>query len=141
MPLLFDAMLGPDANLDVKRMALEAADKANIKQIYSSGASKQQWGAFVAEYKIRQILWIRTRDNPGKSTGGTQRQPPAGAATLAGREVGCAQHMHARMAMHAPATLSTWLPVAGCRRHGMCRRKSQPEQRVPIRSGQGPGEA
>jgi hypothetical protein len=53
MPLLFDAMLGPDANPDVKRMALEAADKTNINQIYSAGASKQQWDAFVAEYRIR----------------------------------------------------------------------------------------
>jgi hypothetical protein len=42
MPLLFDAMLGPDANPDVKRMALEAADKANINQIYSTGTTKQQ---------------------------------------------------------------------------------------------------
>jgi hypothetical protein len=37
-------------------MALEAGDKANINQIYSAGASKQQWDAFVTEYKIRQIL-------------------------------------------------------------------------------------
>ena len=34
MPWLFDAMVGPDADPDVKRMALEAGDKANINQIY-----------------------------------------------------------------------------------------------------------
>jgi hypothetical protein len=59
MPWLFDAMVAPDADPDVKRMALEAGDKANINQIYSAGASKQQWGAFVTEYRIRQILWTR----------------------------------------------------------------------------------
>jgi hypothetical protein len=91
MPLLFDAMSAPSADPDVKRMALEAADKANINQIYSAGATKQQWDAFVAEYRVRQILWIR--DNPGKYTGGTQRQSLAGAAALAGREIGCTQHM------------------------------------------------
>jgi hypothetical protein len=64
MPWLFDAMVAPDADPDVKRMALEAGDKANINQIYSAGASKQQWDAFVTEYRIRQILW--TRDNPTK---------------------------------------------------------------------------
>jgi hypothetical protein len=47
MPLLFDAMGAPGADPDVKRMALEAADKANINQIYSAGAIKQQWDAFV----------------------------------------------------------------------------------------------
>ena len=92
MPWLFDAMVAPDADPDVKRMALEAGDKANINQIYSAGASKQQWDAFVTEYRIRQILWIR--DNPTKVTGGTQRQPSASATTLAGREIGWApQHM------------------------------------------------
>ena len=84
-------MVAPDADPDVKRMALEAGDKANINQIYSAGASKQQWDAFVTEYRIRQILWIR--DNPGKVTGGTQRQPSAGATTLTGREIGCSQYM------------------------------------------------
>ncbi len=49
MAWLFEGMVGPDANPDVKRMALEAGDKANINQIYSAGASKQQWDAFVAE--------------------------------------------------------------------------------------------
>jgi hypothetical protein len=85
MPWLYDAMVGPDADPDVKRVALEAGDKADINQIYAAGASKQQWGAFVTEYRIRQILWIR--DNPGKVTGGTQRQTSAGATTLAGRPV------------------------------------------------------
>jgi hypothetical protein len=32
MPLLFDAMVAPDADPDVKRMALEAGDKANINR-------------------------------------------------------------------------------------------------------------
>jgi hypothetical protein len=72
MPWLFDAMVASDADPDVKRMALEAGDKANINQIYSTGASKPQWDAFVTEYRIRQVLWIR--DNPGRATGGTQRQ-------------------------------------------------------------------
>jgi hypothetical protein len=51
MPWLFDAKVGPDADPDVKRMALEAGDKANINQIYSAGASKPQWNAFVTEYR------------------------------------------------------------------------------------------
>jgi hypothetical protein len=42
IPWLFDAMFGPDADPDVKRMALEAGDKANINQICSAGASKQR---------------------------------------------------------------------------------------------------
>ena len=42
MPWLFDAMVAPGADPDVKRVALEAGDKANINQIYSAGASKQQ---------------------------------------------------------------------------------------------------
>jgi hypothetical protein len=57
MPLLFDAMIAPDTDPDVKRMALEAGDRAHINQIYSAGASQQQWDAFVTEYRIRQILW------------------------------------------------------------------------------------
>jgi hypothetical protein len=44
MPLLFDAMIAPDADPDVKRMALEAGDRAHINQIYSAGASQQQCG-------------------------------------------------------------------------------------------------
>jgi hypothetical protein len=68
-------MLRADADPDVKRMALEAADMAHINQIYPDGATKQRWDAFIADYRIRQILW--TRDNPGKLTGGTQRQPSA----------------------------------------------------------------
>jgi hypothetical protein len=69
MSLLFDAMVAPDADPDVKRMALEAGDKANINKIYSAGATKPQpqWDAFVAEYRIQQILWVR--DNPGSSGG------------------------------------------------------------------------
>jgi hypothetical protein len=81
MTWLFDAMAAPDADPDVKRMALEAGDKANTNQMYSAGASKQQWDAFVTEYRIRQIPW--TRDNPTGVTGGTQRQPSAGATALA----------------------------------------------------------
>ena len=77
MPWLFEGMVGPDANLDVKRMALEAADKANINQVYPAGAGSQQWDVFINVYRIRQILWIR--DNPTKVTGGTQRQPAAAA--------------------------------------------------------------
>jgi hypothetical protein len=63
MPWLFDAMVGPDADPDVKRMALEAGDKANINQIYSAGASKQQWDAFVTEDRIRQILSMDQRQS------------------------------------------------------------------------------
>ena len=74
MPKLFNSMIGNDADPDVKRVALEAAERAHINQIYPDGASKQQWGAFIADYyKIRQTLWIR--DNPGKTSGGTRRQP------------------------------------------------------------------
>jgi hypothetical protein len=74
MPLLIDAMVGPDADPDaVKRMALEAGDKANINQIYSAGATRQQWDAFVAEYIVRQILWIERRSIGGKSTSGAGR--------------------------------------------------------------------
>jgi hypothetical protein len=40
-------VVASDADPDVKRMALEAGDKVNINQIYSAGASKQQWDAFV----------------------------------------------------------------------------------------------
>jgi hypothetical protein len=75
-------------------MALEAAERAHINQIYAcpDGASKQQWDAFIADYyKIRQILWIR--DNPGKTTGGTRRQPSAGAAMPTDYEIGCTMHM------------------------------------------------
>ena len=43
MPLLFNCMLSVDANSDVKRMALEAADKVYINQIYSEGATREQW--------------------------------------------------------------------------------------------------
>jgi hypothetical protein len=53
MSLLFNGMLSIDANPDVKRMALEAADKVYINQIYPEGATREQWDAFVAEYKIR----------------------------------------------------------------------------------------
>ena len=66
MPKLFNGMIGNDADPDVKRIALEAAERAHINQIYPDGTSKQQWDAFIADYKIRQILWIR--DNPGKLT-------------------------------------------------------------------------
>jgi hypothetical protein len=78
---------------DIKRMALEAADRVHINQVYAypDGATKQQWDAFIVDYRIRQILW--TRDNPGKLTGGTQHQPSAGAATPARYEIGCARHM------------------------------------------------
>ena len=41
MPWLFDAMVGPDADPDVKRMALEAGDKANINQISILGRRQQ----------------------------------------------------------------------------------------------------
>jgi hypothetical protein len=92
MPKLFNGMTGNDADPNVKRMALEAAERAHINQIYPDGASKQQWDAFIADYKIRQVLWIR--DNPGKTTGGTQRQPSAGAATSTDYEIGgCTLHM------------------------------------------------
>jgi hypothetical protein len=91
MPWLFEGMVGHDANPDVKRMALEAADKANINQICPAGAGSRQWDVFINEYRIRQILWIR--DNPTKATGGTQRQPTAGATMLGGREAGCPKHM------------------------------------------------
>ena len=84
-------MVGPDAHPDVKRMALEAADKANINQVYPAGAGRQQWDVFINVYRIRQILWIR--DNPTKVTGGTQRQPAAAATTVGGYEVGCPKHM------------------------------------------------
>ena len=87
MPWLFEGMVGPDAHPDVKRMALEAADKANINQVYPAGAGRQQWDVFVQVYRIRQILWIR--DNPTKVTGGTQRQPAAAAMMVGGRVVGC----------------------------------------------------
>jgi hypothetical protein len=40
MPWLYEAMVAPDADPDVKRMTLEAGDKANINQIYAGGASK-----------------------------------------------------------------------------------------------------
>jgi hypothetical protein len=40
-------MVAPDADPDVKRMALEAGDKANINQIYSAGDIKHQWDALV----------------------------------------------------------------------------------------------
>jgi hypothetical protein len=53
-----------DADPNAKRMALEAAERAHINQIYPDGASKQQWDALIADYKARQMLWIR--DNPGK---------------------------------------------------------------------------
>ena len=46
MPKLFNSMIGNDADPDVKRMALEAAERAHINQIYPDGASKQQWDAF-----------------------------------------------------------------------------------------------
>jgi hypothetical protein len=52
MPLLFNGMVGSDANPDVKQMALEAADKVCVNQIYPEGANKEQWDAFIAEYKI-----------------------------------------------------------------------------------------
>ena len=91
MPKLFNGMIGNDADPDVKRMALEAAERAHINQIYPDGASKQQWDAFIADYRIRQALWIR--DHPGKTTGGTRRQPSAGAATPTGYEIGCTKHM------------------------------------------------
>ena len=70
---------------------MEAAERAHINQIYPDGASKQQWDAFIADYRIRQALWIR--DHPGKTTGGTRRQPSAGAATPTGYEIGCTKHM------------------------------------------------
>ena len=57
MPWLFEGMVGHDANPDVKRMALEAADKANINQVYPAGAGSQQWDVFINVYRIRQILW------------------------------------------------------------------------------------
>jgi hypothetical protein len=66
MPKLFNGMIENDADPNVKRMALEAAERAHINQLYPDGAPKQQWDAFIADYKIRQILWIR--DNPGKLT-------------------------------------------------------------------------
>jgi hypothetical protein len=73
MPKLFNGMIGNDADPDVKRMSLKAAERAHIHQIYPDGASKQQWDAFIADYQIRHTLWIR--DNQGKTTGGTRRQP------------------------------------------------------------------
>jgi hypothetical protein len=107
MPWLFDAMVAPDADPDVKRMALEAGDRANINQIYSAGASQQQWGAFVTEYRIRQILW--TRDNPTKITGGTHsgsRLPPRRRpATRSGAASTCAGD-------GVPTRRSTWSPAA-----------------------------
>jgi hypothetical protein len=42
MPKLFNGMTGNDADPDVKRMSLEAAERAHINQIYPDGASKQQ---------------------------------------------------------------------------------------------------
>ena len=103
--LLLDGMLGPDADPDVKRMVLEAADRACINQIYPDGATKQQWDAFTADYMIRQILWAR--DNPVKL-------------------IGCTRHMHAWVAMPQRDLRP------GGRRHGMPRRQPQPKQRVPI---------
>jgi hypothetical protein len=91
MPKLFNGMIGNDADPDVKRMALEAAERAHINHIYPDGASKQQWDAFIADYRTRQTLWIR--DNPGKTTGGTRRQPSAGAATPTDYEMGYTKHM------------------------------------------------
>jgi hypothetical protein len=58
MPLLFNGMAGCEANPDVKQLALEAT-RVCINQIYPEGATKEQWDAFIAEYKIRQTLWIR----------------------------------------------------------------------------------
>jgi len=40
LPYLFDGMLSRDAHPDVKRMALEGADKANINQVYPAGAGR-----------------------------------------------------------------------------------------------------
>jgi hypothetical protein len=93
MPLLFNGMVGMDANADVKRMALEAADETYINQIYPEGATLAQWDAFIADYKLREALWIRDNPRAGKSTGGRRRQPAAGAATPVGCEIGCPPHM------------------------------------------------
>jgi hypothetical protein len=44
MPKLLNGMIGNDADPDVKRMALEVAERAHINHIYAypDGASKQQ---------------------------------------------------------------------------------------------------
>jgi hypothetical protein len=43
MPKLFNGMIGNDADPNAKRsMALDAAERAQINQIYPDGASKQQ---------------------------------------------------------------------------------------------------
>jgi hypothetical protein len=110
-PILFNGMIGSDADPDVKRMALEAAERAHINQIYPDGAFDQQWDALIADYKIRQILWIR--DNPGKLPGGTQRHsgshqqaPPRQPAMRSDAQSTCAGG-------NATTRSSTWWPAAG----------------------------
>jgi hypothetical protein len=94
-PLLFDAMVAPSADPDVKQMALEAADKANINQIYSgAGATKQQWDAFVAE-RIQSPTGTVDQGQSGQ----VHRRHAAAILSrrcdaVAGREIGCTQHMH-----------------------------------------------
>ena len=131
LPYLFDGMLSRDAHPDVKRMALEAADKANINQVYPAGAGRQQWEVFVQDYRIRQVLWIR--DNPTKVTGGTQRQPAAAATTVGRYEVGCPKHMRGWECTNPMVAAGG----TACVERG---RQPQPEQHVRVRRRPDPGE-
>jgi hypothetical protein len=102
-------------------MALEAADKAaNINQIYSAGATKQQWDAFVAEYRVRQILWVS--DNPGKATGGAERAAIFSRRYDAGRSRDRMHPAHARMVVpQHDVRPGGW-------RHGVCQRQPHKQQ-------------